>query len=562
LKEENEFKDLKITFSFESLALQDGEEVRSHEHYHICESIQIQQIPLPTNFCSFMSCKSEPFYREKQGKFLASSYLKKPVREMCLIAGGRDKNIKSKLITMIKSGQHRGRDSFGVWTNRGVLKSEDFSEVNEIPNGDIGLLQCRLAMTGSKSFTQPFYNEFVLVHNGEIYNHKQIRELLESKGVEFESNVDTEVILRFLEFLIEMNKPISQAVSELMMALNGDYAVAFSDKENIYLFRDPIGIRPLYYSPNGFFASEKKVLWKIGEIAIPVKPGTLIKISASRIEVLKLLSPLELKGKLFNYEQAKLGIQKGLDYSTKLRSSKRVGVLFSGGLDSSLIALIAKKYSKEVILYTAGAEGSPDLEWARKVSEQLDLTLKEYVFDLEKVKEAIYPVMFAVEEPNAMNLAIGIPMYFATKLAAEDGTKILLSGQGADELFGGYAKYITNPSLMEKDLIKMGEKNLARDDKIAMLNGVEGRFPFLDLNLVRTSLRVPKKYKINNGTRKAILREVALELGLIKEVAYREKKACQYGTNAQKLLTKIAKQEGLKLSQFAEKLFKEVFEQR
>ena len=108
-----------------------------------------------------MSCKSEPFYREKQGKFLASSYLKKPVRKMCLIAGGRDKNIKSKLITMIKSGQHRGRDSFGVWTNRGVLKSEDFSEVNEIPNGDIGLLQCRLAMTGSKSFTQPFYNEFV-----------------------------------------------------------------------------------------------------------------------------------------------------------------------------------------------------------------------------------------------------------------------------------------------------------------------------------------------------------------------------------------------------------------
>jgi len=481
------------------------------------------------------------------------------VRKVCLIAGGIGRHLKPKLMTMINSGKHRGRDSFGVWTDEGVLKSEDFSQINEIPDGSIGLLQCRLAMTGSKSFTQPFFNNFVLVHNGEIYNHKQIGELLERKGVELESDVDTEVILRFLEFQVESGNSIVKSVKYLMRILNGDYAVAFSDKENIYLFRDPIGIRPLYYSQNGFFASEKKVLWGIGERPIPVNPGELVKISRKGIERVQLFKISEMMGEHFSYERAKLSIKKSLEYAVRIRSAKNIGVLFSGGLDSSLIVLLASKYSN-VVLYTAGAEGSQDLEWARKVSEELGLKLREYVFDLDEVKNSLEKVMFAIEEPNPMNLAIGIPIYFATKLAKEDNTKVLLTGQGADELFGGYAKYLGDPSLMEKDILEIGEKNLARDDKIAMLNSVEGRFPFLDLNVVRSGLRTPLEYKIKNETRKAILREIALELGLPKEVAYREKKACQYGTNAQKLLEKIAKKEGLGLSQFAEKIFYEVFE--
>ena len=483
------------------------------------------------------------------------------MRKVCLIAGGIGKHLKPKLIAMINSGKHRGSDSFGVWTDGGVLKSEDFSEITKVPDGSIGLLQCRLAMTGSKRFTQPFFNDFALVHNGEIYNHRQIKEFLERRGVGFESDVDTEVILRLLEFQVENGSSIPESVRTLMRTLNGDYAVAFSDKKNIYLFRDPVGIRPLYYSPNGFFASEKKVLWSIGERAIPVNPGELVKISKNGIERIQLLTLSELKGEPFSYERAKLSIKKSLEYAVRLRSAKKVGVLFSGGLDSSLIALLASKYS-DVVLYTAGAEGSQDLEWARKVSEKLGLRLREYVFDLDDVRSSLEKVMFAIEEPNPMNLAIGIPLYFATKLAREDNTKVLLSGQGADELFGGYAKYLTNPSLMEKDIVEIAEKNLARDDKIAMLNSVEGRFPFLDLNVVRSGLRTPLEYKINNGIRKAILREVALEIGLPEEVAYREKKACQYGSNAQKILEKIAKKEGLTLSQFAEKLFYDVFEHR
>ncbi|WP_324736186.1 asparagine synthase (glutamine-hydrolyzing) [Thermococcus sp. SY098] len=478
---------------------------------------------------------------------------------MCLIAGGVGKNLKGKIISMILAGKHRGKDSFGVWTDEGVLKSRDFSKVYEIPNGNIALLQCRLAMTGSKEFTQPFYNEFVLVHNGEIYNHVQIREYLENTGISFESNVDSEVILRLLEFLIHEKKmPYIEAIQKSMRMLNGDYAVAFSNGREIYLFRDPIGIRPLYYSQNGFFASEKKVLWSINEKAIPVNPGEVVKISKGKVERFKVFDVLELKGSVFSYETAKKSIIKSLEYSVKMRVGKKTGVLFSGGLDSSLLALLSSKYSN-VTLYAAGAEGSQDLEWARKVSDMLGLGLKEYVFDISDVEEVIPKVVFAIEEPNPMNLAIGIPLYFATKLAKEDNCKLLLSGQGADELFGGYFKYLENPGLMEKDLIELGEKNLARDDKIAMLNSVEGRFPFLDLNVVRTALRTPTEFKIKNGIRKAILREVAFELGLPKEVAYREKKACQYGTNSQKILQKIAKNRGMKTREFVHKVFNEVF---
>ncbi len=476
---------------------------------------------------------------------------------MCLIAGGIG-DVRERLIRMALTGKHRGPDSFGVWTDEGTLKSDDFSKLREIPKGRIGLLQCRLAMTGSKKFTQPFVNELALVHNGEIYNHVQIRDHLEEKGVSFESDVDSEVILRLIEFLRGKGVSIPTAIKEAMRWLEGDYAVAFSDGEEIYLFRDPIGVRPLYYSPTGFFASEKKVLWVIGEKAIPLEPGSLVTISKKGVESRKLFSVRELRRREFSEDTALKSLIKTLPYSVMNRCNRKTGVLFSGGLDSSLIAYLASEYS-DVVLYTAGTEGSPDLEWARKASDILGLELREYVFTEEDVEEALGEIMFAIEEPDAMNLAIGTPLYFATKLAGEEGTRVLLSGQGADELFGGYAKYLERPELMESDLEGLAERNLARDDKIAMLNGVEGRFPYLALPVVTAALNTPLDLKIRDNLRKFILRKAAEKLGLPKDIAEREKKAAQYGSGAQKILRRIGKKRRLSLKELAESLFREVF---
>ena len=477
---------------------------------------------------------------------------------MCLVAGGLGSNLREKFIVMINAGKHRGEDSFGVWTDEGVMKSSDFSKVHEIPDGNIGLLQCRLAMTGSLGFTQPFVNELALIHNGEIYNHRELRAWLEGKGVSFETDVDSEVVLRLIEFFLDRGLDAFGAVRKAMLMMEGDYAVAFSDGERIHLFRDPLGVRPLYRSPEGFFASEKKVLWAIGQEAIPVAPGELVTISREGVEVRKAFRLEELKRKPLSQEGAVKAIGRTLTCSVRHRVGKKTGVLFSGGLDSSLVALIASEYS-DVVLYTAGMEGSPDMEWARRAADKLGLELREYVFDLEDVKEAVPKVAFAIEEPNPMNMAIGIPLYFATKLAGDEGVKVLLSGQGADELFGGYTKYLERPELMEEDLKELGERNLARDDKIAMLNSVEGRFPFLSLSVVSAAINTPLDAKISGGVRKAALRKAALELGLPEEIAMREKKAAQYGSGSQKLLEKLAKSEGLGLREYAEKVFREIF---
>ncbi len=479
---------------------------------------------------------------------------------MCLIAGGVGKNLRDKFMKMIEAGKHRGPDGFGVWTDGGVLKSNDFREVEEIPDGTIGVLQCRLGMTGSKNYVQPFFNDLVLVHNGEIYNHRQLREYLEGEGIDFESDVDSEVILRLIEHLLGKGFTMAESIKKAMRMLNGDYAVGLVKGGEIYLFRDPLGIRPLYYSPNGFFASERKVLWAIGEKeATSVKPGEMVVISREGIKKKRLMKPTEppCRRELDEKRGIKV-LMRSLDCSARMRVGKRTGVLFSGGLDSSLTALLASRYS-DVVLYTAGVEGSQDLEWARKVSEALGLELKERVFTREDVEEALPRVMFAIEEPNPMNLAIGIPIYFATEAASKERVKVLLSGQGADELFGGYAKYLKEPALMTQDLLELGDRNLARDDKIAMLNGVEGRYPFLALPVVWAALSIPTELKIRNGIRKYILRKTAEKLGLPREVAWREKKAAQYGSGAQKILEKMARERGMTLKALAEDTFRRIF---
>ncbi|ASJ00159.1 asparagine synthase (glutamine-hydrolyzing) [Thermococcus gorgonarius] len=479
---------------------------------------------------------------------------------MCLIAGGMGLNLKDKFIRMILTGKHRGPDSFGVWTDLGVFKSGDFSKISEIPEGSVGLLQCRLAMTGSKGFTQPFFNDIVLVHNGEIYNYRQLRDYLEGRGVEFETDVDSEVVLRLLEHLLSKGLSVHEAVKRAMIMMNGDYAVAFFWRGNIYLFRDPVGIRPLYFSPNGFFASEKKVLWAIGEKAVPVGPGELVRLSPRGADRKKVLDIRELPWceKEFTEERAIGALVKSLECSVRMRAGSRTGVLFSGGLDSSIVAYLASEFS-DVTLYTAGVEDSPDVEWARKASDELGIPLKEVLLTKEDVENIVEKVIFAIEEPSFMNLAIGVPLYFATALAASDGLKVLLSGQGADELFGGYAKYLEDPGLMERDLLELGEKNLARDDKIAMYNGVETRYPYLALPLVRLALKMPHGMKIKNSVRKWVLRKAAERMGLPTDVVWREKKAAQYGSGSQKILMKLARERKMKPSEFAEFLFRKVF---
>ncbi len=249
----------------------------------------------------------------------------------------------------------------------------------------------------------------------------------------------------------------------------------------------------------------------------------------------------------------------------KMIGNLKFGVLFSGGLDSYLIAHIARVLDANVELFCSGFEGTRDITNAINGAEMIDLPLHIYELDLEEVKEYLPKILFAIEEPNPVNLSIAIPLFFSIRLAKKKSVKIILSGQGSDEIFGGYAKYekIVKQwgygKLHERlwqDVLKIADRNLQRDDAASMANAVEIRAPFLDLELLKYAMTVPPEYKIkksnSNYIRKYILRSVAKSLNIPKDVVNRSKVAAQYGSGAWKFLNILAQKNGFSM-QFAKK---------
>ena len=205
-------------------------------------------------------------------------------------------------------------------------------------------------------------------------------------------------------------------------------------------------------------------------------------------------------------------------------------------------------------LYSVGVENSQDIKFSKEIAEELNLPLKTIIIDETTVKESIKPVLSAIEDDNVMKLGVGMTIYLAAKAMKEDGIKVALSGQGADELFGGYNRYLKHfeeNSLFDAyfaldeeiyhDIANMYHVNLERDDAVSMANGVELRVPFLDKDIIDLALDIPGKYKIKDSDdllRKHILRDVAKSLGVPDYIADRPKKAAQYGSGINKILKK------------------------
>jgi asparagine synthase (glutamine-hydrolysing) len=194
-----------------------------------------------------------------------------------------------------------------------------------------------------------------------------------------------------------------------------------------------------------------------------------------------------------------------------------------------------------------GREGSHDIDAAKYAAKFLNLELEICEITEDMVREALPDVVRAIGDDNLMKLGVGLTTYFATKMAAEDGIKVAISGQGADELFGGYKRYLksfVDDTLnydIREDISNMYHVNLERDDACSMLNSVELRLPFLDEKLVELVLNIQDNKKIvsmHDEMRKSILRKLAFEEGLDYEIAYRPKKAAQYGTGIDKILRK------------------------
>ena len=264
------------------------------------------------------------------------------------------------------------------------------------------------------------------------------------------------------------------------------------------------------------------------------------------------ISPAQhLWEKIQDGDVAKIDKMLKLSVVKRVEGLTEVGVIFSGGIDSSYLALLLKEISENVPLkiklYAVGVEGSKDVEAAIYASKFLNLDLEICEVNENMIRDALPSVVKAIGDDNLMKVGVGLTTYFATKLVAKDGIKVAISGQGADELFGGYKRYLQNfvdGSLnwtLREDMSNMYHVNLERDDACSMLNSVELRLPFLDKKLVELVLNIPDNKKIvsmHDDMRKSILRKIAFEEGLDYEIAYRPKKAAQYGTGIDKILRK------------------------
>lgn len=507
---------------------------------------------------------------------------------MCGIVGilsKKGENVAPLIEKMLSCMRNRGPDGVGLATEDEIVYSNTFNKLFFSQTSAFNVLaHSRLAIVGGSCGSQPFLScnkKLVLEHNGEIYNYRELRSSLETHH-EFKTSTDSEVIIHLLEDHYEKtNGNLLEAVKRTVFQLDGIYILAIKEQStgNIILVRDGIGVRQIYYGEDDrFFAfgSEKKALWKIsldGKIQ-RLLPGYALFISqkASDYTFSTSLHPITVntsKSIRSKYPITYKDIDSALNayndaliasVEKRVRDFSRIGIVFSGGIDSVIVAYLAKQMVPEVICYTSGIKGSNDITNSIDIAEKLDLQLEINELSQNDVEKMIPNIINVIEDDNMGQVEVAIPIYAAVKLAREQGIRVMLTGQGADEIFGGYSwyskivqKYGYEKILeyMIKDVQLLYKETLEREDKITMSQSIELREPFLDPNLIDTVLRIDPRLNIQNDgvdafdtLGKRVHRRLAEKIGIPKEIAYRIKEAAQHGSGIHNLLDSIARQNG------------------
>jgi asparagine synthase (glutamine-hydrolysing) len=492
---------------------------------------------------------------------------------MCGIAGilsKKNENVVPMIECMLSSMSSRGPDGAGICANNHVIRADLLENLRfDKLSGKSALGHLRLAIVGGTCGQQPFCScngRFIVEHNGEIYNYKKIRNKLE-KSHSFATQTDSEVIVHLLEEYSK-NNDLLYAIRKTVSRLDGVYAIVIKDEEtgSIALVRDIMGVRQIYYGENDdliAFASERKALWKVGlkEPTQRVLPGQAVIILPNGKIQKFVVATSPIRPTKVAYKTISLAVKKyhqALIASMKKRTQdfSRVGIIFSGGIDSVIIAWLAKKMVPEIICYTGGVSGSNDIAFARLVAKRLDLKLRVNELTPEEVEQMLPEVIDTIENNNAGQVEVAVPVYAAVKLAQEDGINVMFSGQGADELFGGYAWYAKVVEIegyqklrqhMDEDLLLLYSETLEREDKITMAHSIEMREPFLDIDLIKLSMQLDLKLNVKDGSDKFgkhVHRKLAQKLGIPKSIAYRIKEAAQHGSGMHEIFDSIARRHG------------------
>jgi asparagine synthase (glutamine-hydrolysing) len=451
---------------------------------------------------------------------------------MCGIVGVFDLKVESQqlrtqVLEMSKRIRHRGPDWSGIYCgDKAILAHE------------------RLSIVDVQSGKQPLYSKdgkHVLAVNGEIYNHQELRKDLNG-SYEFLTQSDCEVILALYR-----KKGI-----DFIEDLNGIFAFALYDEEKdiYFIARDHIGIIPLYMGwdqyGNFYVASELKALegycnkieeFLPGHYMTSDKPGELIRWYSRDWEEFDAV-----KDNPTSIDDLRDALEAAVH--RQMMSDVPYGVLLSGGLDSSVISAVAKKYASKRIenqdksaawwpqlhSFAVGLIGSPDLAAAQKVADHIDTVHHEVHFTVQEGLDAIRDVVFHLETYDVTTIRASTPMYLLSRVIKSMGVKMVLSGEGADELFGGYLYFHKAPNAQafhEETLRKLSKLHMydcLRANKSLAAWGVEGRVPFLDKEFIDVAMRInPEDKLIQNGRIEKWVVRKAFEDYLPKEVAWRQK---------------------------------------
>lgn len=443
---------------------------------------------------------------------------------MCGIAGIWGEGDEHLVKSMLQRLAHRGPDGEGIYQSR---------------QGSTVLGHRRLAIIDPAGGNQPMEGREegrAIVANGEIYNFRQLRERL--SATRFQTKSDTEVILRLYEHLGD----------DAVDRLDGMFAFVVSDGDHVFAARDPVGIKPLYLGRNGcslYFASELKALAGIAHDIHEFPPGTTFHSGRGFRRFCKLP---EGEPKPLALEEIVRRVRRTLEAAIvkRLMSDVSLGAFLSGGLDSSLIAAIARRHMAELHTFSVGVEGSRDLEAARQVARYLDTVHHEYTLSRGEILDRLPEIIYHLESYDQDLVRSAIPCYFTARLAA-DYVKVVLTGEGADELFAGYKYYrkIHNSPELHRELIRsvsvLHNVNLQRVDRMTMAHGIEGRVPFLDLELIRVAQSISPEWKLRRDAsgrlvEKWVLRKACEDL-LPPEIIWRDKEQFDEGSGTVDLLT-------------------------
>jgi len=439
---------------------------------------------------------------------------------------GKSEDLRVQVLEMSKKIRHRGPDWSGIYADEKAILAHE-----------------RLAIVDPASGKQPLFSEdrkLVLAANGEIYNHRELRKQFEGK-YNFQTESDCEVILALYK----------EKGTGFIDEMNGIFGFAIYDAENdeYFIARDHMGVIPLYmgWDENGTFyvASELKALEGVCTKIELFPPGHFLHSKDGKLT--KWYSRDWMEFDAVKDNQTSIDeIHDALEAAVhrQLMSDVPYGVLLSGGLDSSVTSAIAKKYAEKRIesddtqaawwpqlhSFSVGLEGSPDLAAAQLVADHIGTVHHEIKFTIQEGLDAIKDVIYNLETYDVTTIRASTPMYLMARVIKSMGVKMVLSGEGADELFGGYLYFHKAPNKKEfheetvRKLSKLHMYDCLRANKSLASWGIEGRVPFLDKEFIDVAMRINPQDKMINGERmeKWVVRK-AFESYLPESVTWRQK---------------------------------------